>query len=399
MRKDFIIIKIAIVALYAAFIVFLCLCAGEIYARHSMREPYLSGLKRSNPIFHHFPSPYFKSVMRSPGDFDETFVTNNRGMRGPGNYVYDKPEGVFRIATLGDSFVFGVGVKANETASAVLESLLDKKGPERYEVYNFGVYSYSPVTEYIYLKKEVIKYKPDLVILMLDPGDIQDDWFYEPHLVYDAKGEIAGCDPFRINGKPDIRGLCMKWSRLCFLLDQKLFQSIRKMKMLGFMNYLTNKSRGIRNKTEILVNKDIDNISFDRLIMFREGKDEKIVMRHWQRTAKYINMIKDYLRDHKIRFILAAYPYGYQVGENQWSKGRTYWAFEQNKRYDANTGFSIISDFAKENNIDFINLCDPLIKANKELLYFSSDGHLTKRGQEVVADAIFNSDVFRKNLE
>jgi len=399
MRKDFIIMKIAIVALYVVFVVFLCLCAGEIYARYVLKEPYLSGLKKSNPIFHHLPPPYYRDTMRSEGDFDLSFVTNNKGMRGPGNYIYEKNPGVFRIAMLGDSMVFGVGVKAEETASAVLEGLLDKGQYKKYDVYNFGVYSYSPVIEYVYLKKEVIKYRPDLVVLMLDPGDIQDDWFYEPHLVYDAKGEIIGCDPFKIYGRPDIRALCMKWSRLCFLLDQKLFQSIRKMKMLGFANYFTNKSRGIRNKTEILVNKDLDNIYFDRLILFREGKNEKIVMRHWQRTAKYLTLIKDYLDDHKIKFVLVAYPYGYQVGENQWSKGRTYWAFEQNKRYDTNTGFPIIGDFAKKNNIDFINLCDPLIRANSELLYFASDGHLTKRGQEVAADAIFNSDVFRKDLE
>ena len=65
-----------------------------------------------------------------------------------------------------------------------------------------------------------------------------------------------------------------------------------KIKTIGLKNYMTNKFRGKRNKTEILINKDIDNIHFDKFTMFREGKNKEVVMRHWNRTAKYLKMIK-----------------------------------------------------------------------------------------------------------
>jgi hypothetical protein len=339
--------------------------------------------------------------MQSPGDFDVSFTANNRGMRGPADYIYEKPEGVFRIAVLGDSFTFGVGVASEETASAVLEKLLNAQAgsSKTYQVYNFGVNSYSPILEYIYIKKEIVKYKPDLVILMLDISDPYDDYIYEPHIVCGPDGDIIGCDPFKLRGRPDIKALLMRHSRLFYILDQKLFQSFRKMKAIGFINYFTNKFKGIRNKSEILTNKDIDNISFDKFIIAREGKNKDVVMRHWARSAGYIAMIKKYLDERGIRFMLVSYPYGHMVGQDQWAKGRAYWGFERGRVYGASEAYSLIEEFARKNKIGLINLYKPLEAKKDEPLYFDSDGHWTGRGQEVAASAIFDSGIFQEALK
>ncbi|MBN1526576.1 MAG: SGNH/GDSL hydrolase family protein [Candidatus Omnitrophica bacterium] len=391
--------KIVAVSLFTLFFLATAALVAEIYVRATHKGSYLTGLMKRDAVFHHIPPPYYEGTMSSPGDFDIYFRTNNRGMRGPGDYNYEKPEGVFRIAVMGDSFTFGVGVDADKTASYLLGELLDNEEPGRYEVLNFGVNSYSPILEYAYLKNEVIRYDPDMVIVMLDISDIQDDYLYEPHIVYAPGGEVIACDPMRVRGKPDFKALCMKYSRLCYVMETKLFDSFRKMAVIGFRNYMANKFTGRRNKTEILTNRDIDNIYFDRFLMFREGKNEKVVARHWSRTAKYIKMIKGYLDGRGIRFILVTYPYGHQVGERQWQKGRAYWAFEPGKVYDAGKGFSVISDFAKENDIGFINLYGAMLAGKDSTLYFDSDGHWTEAGQAAAGRAIFDSNVFRKNLE
>jgi len=382
-------IPVIVISCLAGLILFLA--AGEIYTRLTYKQSYLAGFMVEDPVFHHLPPPHYRGGMYSEGDFDLFFVTNNRGMRGPGDYDYKKKDNVFRIAVLGDSFTFGVGVKEDETASYLLEKLLNGSGSGRYEVYNFGVNSYSPILEYIYLTKEAVRYDPDTVILMLDICDPQDDYLYEPHIVYGERGDILGCDPMRVNGKPDIEALCMKYSRLFYILDQKLFQSFRKIKTIGFRRYISNKFNGIRNKQEILLNRDIDNIYFDRFLMFREGKDRNIVMRHWERTAKYIVMIKGYLDERRIKFLLVTYPYGHQVGEGQWAKGRRYWGFEDNRVYDPKDGFAIIKGFAERNGIDLLNLYDAMAKNRKEKLYFNNDGHWTQKGQETAAKTIFDS--------
>jgi lysophospholipase L1-like esterase len=349
-------------------------------------------------VFHHLPPAYYKDVMTSPGDYKTPFTTNDKGMRGRMDFVYEKGAGTFRIAVLGDSFTFGMGVGDEELFTRLLEERLNAPRGRRYEVYNFGVASYSPLLEYIYLKNEVVKYRPDLVILMFDMTDVQDDYLYEPHIVHDKDGGIAGCDPLRFRCYPDIWEISKRHSRLLSILDQKLFQSLVKIKTIGLKNYVLNKFRGRRNKTEILTNKDIDNIRFDRFLMCRDGKNEDVVSRHWARTAGYVRMIKEYLDERGIPFILVLYPYGHQAGPDEWAKGRVYWGFEAGKVYDPKERFKIIEDFAAGSNIELINLYEGMARAGRKPLYFASDGHWTAAGHEAVAEALFNSEIFQHRI-
>jgi len=372
---------------------------GELYARANHKRCYLTGLMTKNAVFHHLPPPYYNGRMYSDNDFDVSYVTNNRGMRGPGDYIYEKKEGLFRIAVLGDSFAFGVGVRENQTMSFQLEKMLNASGSGKYQVYNFGVSSFSTLLEYIYLKKEVIKYSPDLVIIMFDISDVQDDYYYQPHIVYDKKGNIIGCNPMMIGKRPAIRSYLMYYSRFFNLLDRTIIQSFRKMKTLGFNNYFSNKFKGIRNKTEIFKRKDINNIYFDKFIMFREGKNRAILTRHRKRSEEYLEMIKKYLKQREIPLVVIIYPYGHQVGEKQWQRGRMYWAFEQNRVYDASDGFEAIESFANEKNVPIINLYKAFKKRKDDFLYFDSDGHWTSLGQQIAAQAVFDSDIFKDAIK
>jgi len=89
-----------------------------------------------------------------------TVSSNSHGLRGSMEYSYDKPPGVVRILTFGDSFTFGEQVKDDETWSYDLQRLLPAS-----EVINFGVHGYGHDQILLYLKKEGVKYHPDIVIL------------------------------------------------------------------------------------------------------------------------------------------------------------------------------------------------------------------------------------------
>ena len=381
-------------ALYIAIGILVCVAIffviAEAYSRVAHKGSYLTGFMGSDPTFHHIPPPYYSGTMHSEGDFDLPFTTNNRGMRGPGDYTYEKSAGTYRIAVMGDSFAFGVGVKADETASAVLADLLARSGDGRYEVYNFGMNSYSPLLEYIYLSREVVKYRPDMVILMLDLCDVQDDYLYEPHIVRDAEGAIVGCDPFRSGGGPDLYALLKKHSRFIARLDTKLIDSFRKIRTIGFTRYMRNKFQGKRNKVEIVTNPDIDTIYFDRFLFSREGKDAAVVRRHWERTASYLGMIKRYLDERGIRFILVVYPYGHHVGAEQWPVGRRYWGFEAGRVYDPAAALALVTSYAERNDIDLVSLVDVMRDHADEKLYYDRDGHLTPAGQRLVGKAMYD---------
>ncbi len=78
-------------------------------------------------------------------------------------YSLQKPEGIERIAVMGDSFVFGWGVENDEVFTEVLENQYLKNT----EVLNFGVSGYAAFQELERLKNEGLRFHPDKVLFFL----------------------------------------------------------------------------------------------------------------------------------------------------------------------------------------------------------------------------------------
>jgi hypothetical protein len=85
-----------------------------------------------------------------------------------------------RVVMLGDSFVFGYGVRQERGLTAVMERLLrDRLGADQVAVLNAGIVSYSPFLERLLLAGTLERYRPTLVVLLLDASDIGDDINYQ----------------------------------------------------------------------------------------------------------------------------------------------------------------------------------------------------------------------------
>lgn len=107
-------------------------------------------------------------------DVSVEFRINREGMRASRDYPYQKPTGVSRVVSLGDSFTIGYEVSVNETFSAVLEQELLKHG-YRAEVLNAGVSGYSTAEECLYLEKELFRYQPDIILVSFYGNDLLDN--------------------------------------------------------------------------------------------------------------------------------------------------------------------------------------------------------------------------------
>jgi lysophospholipase L1-like esterase len=90
-----------------------------------------------------------------------------------------KPAGTYRIALIGDSQTEALQVPLERNWARQCEKLLNKldQAPrkEKYEVLNFGVSGYSTAQELLLLKKEVLKYQPDLIVTLYSRGDSQEN--------------------------------------------------------------------------------------------------------------------------------------------------------------------------------------------------------------------------------
>jgi len=97
------------------------------------------------------------------------------GMREPGLTVA-KPANTYRVALLGDSMVEGLQVPIEDTFGQILSRQLSQPGGRQVQVLNFGMSGYSTAQEYLQLKKAVLKYQPDLVLLCYNSRDIFENW-------------------------------------------------------------------------------------------------------------------------------------------------------------------------------------------------------------------------------
>jgi hypothetical protein len=101
-----------------------------------------------------------------------------------------------RIAVLGDSFTWGIGVADEERYSERMEASLG------IEVLNFGVSGYSPV-QYRLMLDDVLSFEPDLVLLAFCLGnDFGDNVYFERHGYYKPYAELDDAGEIVLRGYP-----------------------------------------------------------------------------------------------------------------------------------------------------------------------------------------------------
>jgi lysophospholipase L1-like esterase len=114
------------------------------------------------------------------------YRVNSEGLRGP-EVTVQKPEGVRRVALLGDSIAFGYWVADEDGLARQLESMLNDVGGggPHVEVLNFGVPGYNLDQEIETLRSRVLRFDPDVVVLAFCLNDLEGIFSYELGLVQD----------------------------------------------------------------------------------------------------------------------------------------------------------------------------------------------------------------------
>ncbi len=132
----------------------------------------------SHPIFHRVDPELGMSLI--PGisgmqtNEGEAFVSiNSHGFHDIEREIA-KPANTIRVAVLGDSYTEAAQVDREENFCAVIEKTLnasDSLKGQRVEVLNFGVSGYGTTQELLLLRKKVVEYSPDVVVLAFLTGN------------------------------------------------------------------------------------------------------------------------------------------------------------------------------------------------------------------------------------
>ncbi|HET9063147.1 MAG TPA: hypothetical protein VFO62_07655, partial [Candidatus Binatia bacterium] len=177
LRERLIPISIASVALIVS------LAVAELVARVIVERTHGFELEYSAELHHKSPSNV--SMRDNTGAYIRTNADGLRTHETRESFRQHRQ----RIAVMGDSFVFGLGVDDSKAVPQQLESLLQGRRPSGdVAVLNAGVISYSPLLERSAFREVVRSYLPTLTVLLLDLGDIGDDFDY-------AADIVPGSDP------------------------------------------------------------------------------------------------------------------------------------------------------------------------------------------------------------
>jgi lysophospholipase L1-like esterase len=123
---------------------------------------------------------------------------NSKGLRSGREIGYQKPAGVKRVLLLGDSFTWGFGVEDHE----VLTHLLQEKVGRDFEIINGSVVGYGTDQQFLWLEREGLRYRPDLVVLAFYSGNDYEEishslsyGYPKPVFDLDDKGLLLGNVP------------------------------------------------------------------------------------------------------------------------------------------------------------------------------------------------------------
>ncbi len=210
--------------------------------------------------------------------------------------------------------------------------------------------------------------------------------------------EMTGLNPYYEYGKFQWWNFLRANSVFASYLHNKLVRTVLQIQKLGLKRYVEATRQGKKAKVMIATGEK-ETIAFDGRLFLRGSQKKDEIEIHFKRTAKYILMCRDLARKCHADFVLVFYPYGIQVGPNQWSEGRVSWGFEKGKTYTDMFSFDLVENFARENNVPFINLLGPLRAHADEKLYFPYDGHFTPAANAIVARALTESFIFQEALK
>lgn len=168
------------------------------------------------------------SVSRSTPEFSITFEINDQGLRDD-NVVVPKPEGVYRVVCLGDSFVLGYTVDREDLFVDLLEAAYDG-GATKVEFVNAGTEGWSTDQEVVWFQEYGAAMDPDMVLLFPYENDIywsgQESYHRFPKPRFEGTGQLEertladpGSPPF-IQSLASFRALGLLASQLIQTKDR-----------------------------------------------------------------------------------------------------------------------------------------------------------------------------------
>ena len=292
-------------------------------------------------IYHHDMLPD-TDVYENWGDLRYKLVTNSLGFRDFQNTSVKKvTSSKKRLILIGDSFTEGVGLEYKDSLAGQITNYLKKE--KKYEVLNSGVGSYSP-TNYYYKTKHFIEqgYEFDKAIVFLDVTDSIDELKY----FYDDRNQLV-LDFKKLKYKKKNFSKILENNFLSYKVLVRIRDKIGHFKKIVKNSYIEDGlgASKLFNKKFFDVSKEDRNLyAMIENEMSNWTSDNNELRYNLTNTQEGVNRVKknlvrlfNLLKENKVEGVLVIYPHPAQI-------------YYKDSYYQ-----NLWTDFAKENNINFLN--------------------------------------------
>ena len=295
---------------------------------------------------------------------------NSRGWR-DGEFSLKKPQGVRRIMVIGDSVVFGYGVKLEDTFPKVIERGLNSREPGRYEVISMGGAGGNTYSQKRVIKENVAIYDPDLVILAFNLNDILPNTFGK----YTARSSAAD------------RSFRRSILRASLDVRKTLDSGFRNRSHLYFL---------LRERMKVLLRQfGIASPSMAPLAAFAMESDSGIAA--WRDTSGALLGIVDELKKHRVGFLLAILPVDMQLSHEIADIYRREYGFVFDDSLVNGVPQKIITEFAQRHGIACVDVLPSFRKDPQEKKFFRTYGgsidwnHPNRLGHRIIGEQLNNA--------
>ena len=363
-------------------------------------------------------SPLSKLRHRS-NEFDYIFRTNRLGLRGR-DVPFIKPRGTFRIVVLGDSFVAGYGVAAEDLLTQLLEEKIavargagmaapepdsSAETPTRVEVVNVGRVGTSTIRELDLYETIGRRFEPDLVILAYYLGNDLAEVMEEQTHAELAKWHPPGATrrvAYALYPNLYLELALFRQSRrqlreFTDRSESEILGDIRRearargrdpAKAEAKFEALSPKIRRDVASGMLAEQRIVDScIEPDRLVRALDPGDEYFGQA-WARTQEHLERLRQDVAQDNARMAIVVIPAPVQVDHKSLM-------FHKALGYDVRESWLVspsrtqraIVDWARTAGVACLDLTDQF-RAAEVPIYFIEDQHFTPEGHAAAADAI-----------
>lgn len=313
---------------------------------------------------------------------------NSLGFRGS-EWVVPKPQGVKRIAVLGDSYVEARAFELERVFCGRLQRLLNESSSaDRWEVMNLGVPGHNTSSELAVYQKFVQRLDPDIVILCVTLSNDLSENLRElsdcfcVYQEFDEEGRATVIPPLRKTDR-DVK-------------SHSQFYVWQKAKMQTAIDRVRN-TNALSGVIDPLANTRKKKLDEARCIT-KVPLDEPY-SRAWTVTRKLLEIFRNQVEGQGSRFYVVSIPNAWQVHENLFDMMRS--EEPDPEAFDVDQPIAQLANITDRLGIDLLELTpvfrNELAEFNRtapgesgeDLLFLNGVGHFAERAHQLVARELF----------